>query len=187
MVYRSLGRSGLKVSILSYGNMTTNGNNEAEQSHFEMTDKCIRAGINFFDTAEVYGSGVAETILGKNLKTGDWDLDDLIITTKLMPSVGKMYGNSRKRLKRGIVNSLERMQLDHVDILYLHRPDNFVPLEEQVRAMNQIIEDDLAYYWGTSQFTPQSLLEIFRICDKYGLIPPIVEQVEYSMLERRYV
>ena len=84
----------------------------------------------------MYGYGGAETILGKNLKTGGWDLDDLIITTKLLPMCGKMYGNSRKRLRKGMVDSLERMQLDHVDVIYLHRPDHEVPLEEQVRAMN---------------------------------------------------
>lgn len=195
MEYRYLGRSGLKVSVLSYGNMTTGmglftGKKDVydiamENHHQELMEKCISLGINFFDTAEIYGTGLSEVYLGNNIKRGNWDRDDLIITTKFNPRSGGIQGNSRKRLRQGINQSLKRLQLDNVDIAYLHRPDKDVPLKEQISALNEMIENDQAYYWGTSEFSAESLSEIFGICEKYGFIEPIVEQCEYNMLSRK--
>jgi voltage-dependent potassium channel beta subunit len=186
MEYRSLGRSGLKVSALSFGNMTSGWNTETEQWSFESLDKCIRAGVNFIDTAEFYGFGIAETVLGRNLKQGGWDRDDLVITAKVNPKgLAGVHGLSRKHIMRSLRNSLKRTQLDNVDIIYLHRFDHEVPLEESIRAVNQLIDEDKAYYWGTSEFLPQQLVECHRICEKYGLIPPIVEQCEYNLLYRK--
>ena len=90
-------------------------------------------------------------------------------------------------MRRGLRDSLTRLQLDNVDVLFLHRSDNEVPLLEQVRTMNQFIEDEKTYYWGTSEYTPQMLMEIHHICDKYGYVHPIVEQCEYNMLHRQKV
>ncbi|CAG9314358.1 unnamed protein product [Blepharisma stoltei] len=187
MEYRYLGRSGLKVSVLSFGNMTSGWGDGTEQWNFECVDKCIRRGVNFFDTAEFYGLGIAETVLGRNFKQGGYDRDDLIITTKLAPSGFGIQGLSRKRIRQAIDHSLERMQLDYVDVLYLHRFDPEVPLEESIRIINEIIESDKAFYWGTSAFTPQQISECFAICEKHGWIPPIVEQCEYHMFERGIV
>lgn len=194
MDYRYLGNSGLKVSVLGFGNMTTGMNffrgkedvldPEIEQNHFLMTERCIKAGINFFDTAEIYGLGTSEVILGRNLKQGNWDRDELIITTKMNPRLTGIQGMSRKRLRSGVAKSLDRMQLDHVDLLYLHRFDYDVPLKESVSVMNECIENDQAFYWGTSEFTPQQLVECHLICEKYGFSPPVVEQCEYNMLVR---
>lgn len=186
MEYRSLGRSGLKVSVLSFGNMTSGWSKETEQWSFECTEKVIRAGVNFIDTAEFYGFGIAETVLGRNLKQGGWDRDDLVITAKVNPKgLAGVHGLSRKHIRRSLRNSLKRTQLDNVDILYLHRFDHEVPLEESIRAVNQLIDEDKAYYWGTSEFTPQQLVECHRICEQHGLIPPIVEQCEYNLLHRK--
>ncbi|CAG9314362.1 unnamed protein product [Blepharisma stoltei] len=187
MKYRYLGRSGLKVSVLGFGNMTSGWAEGAEEWNSQCIDKCIKKGVNFFDTAELYGSGVAETILGRNLKQGGYDRDDLIITTKFFPSKFGIQGLSRKRLRQAIDHSLERMQLDYVDIIYLHRFDPEVPLEESIRIANEIIDSDKAFYWGTSNFTPQQISECFTICEKHGWIPPIVEQCEYHMFEREIV
>ena len=194
MEYRNLGRSGLKVSALSYGNMTTGIkslfgkedplNSEVEQANFEIIDKIVKAGINFIDTAEIYGNGISEIILGKNLKQGVWDRDDLVISTKLMPSKGGIQGLSRKRIRNGFPKSLERLQLDYVDVLFIHRIDLEVPLKETISAINEIIDNDQAFYWGTSEFTPAQISECHLICEKYGWIPPIVEQCEYNMLHR---
>ena len=197
MEYRNLGNSGLKVSALSYGNMTSGMgifkgikdvyDVEVEKHHLAMMGKCISLGINFFDTAEVYGFHLSEIYLGNNIKQGGWDRDELIITTKFNPGqkIAGIQSNSRKRLRVGMKKSLERLQLDNVDVIYLHRPDDSVPLKEQISAMNEFIENDYAYYWGTSEFTAESLNEIFMLCEKYGWIAPIVEQCEYNMLTRK--
>lgn len=197
MEYRNLGRSGLKVSAFSYGNMTSgmgmfHGQKDeydvsVEQHHLSIMTECINKGINFFDTAEVYGYGLSEVYLGNNLKQGAWDRDELIITTKFNPHprIAGIQGNSRKRIRVGMQKSLKRLQLDNVDVIYLHRPDHDVPLKEQVSVMNEMIEKDYAYYWGTSEFTSESITEIFSICDKYGWNYPIVEQCEYNMLTRK--
>ncbi|CAG9314361.1 unnamed protein product [Blepharisma stoltei] len=184
MKYRYLGRSGLKVSVVSFGNMTSGWADGTEEWNFQCVDKCIRRGVNFFDTAEFYGFGIAETILGRNIKQGGYDRDDLIITTKFFPSNFGIQGLSRKRLRQAIDHSLERMQLDYVDVIYLHRFDAEVPLEETIRIANEIIDNDKAFYWGTSNFTPQQISECFTICEKHGWIPPIVEQCEYHMFRR---
>ena len=196
MEYRNLGRSGLKVSVLSYGNMTSGMGMfkgikdeydvSVERHHLDLMTECIRLGINFFDTAEIYGGSLSEVYLGNNLKQGGWDRDDLILTTKFhpMPSAAGIQGNSRKRLRTAMRASLKRMQLDNVDIVYLHRPDADVPLKEQCSIMNELIENESAYYWGTSEFKPEYLSEIHSICEKHGWTAPIVEQCEYNMLTR---
>ena len=194
MEYRYLGRSGLKVSALSYGNMTSGMgffkgkpaplDSFVEQTHFEIIERSIKAGINFFDTAEFYGSGTSEVILGRNLKQGGWDRDELIISTKLNPTFGGLQGLSRKRMRQGYAKSLERLQLDYADVVFLHRFDYDVPLKESISTINEFIENDQAFYWGTSEFTPAQISECHLICEKYGWIPPIVEQCEYNMLTR---
>jgi voltage-dependent potassium channel beta subunit len=186
MEYRHLGRSGLKVSALSIGNWLTCDNPEVEEVQFNCFSRAINNGINFLDTAEVYGMGSAETILGNILKRGDWDRDRLVISTKFMRSgVGpNRAGLSRKRLVQAMRNSLKRLQLDYADIFFLHRPDPETPLEESVRAITHLIESGKADYWGVSEFTVQEIMMIYDICDKYGLPYPSAEQCQYHMLHR---
>lgn len=189
MEYRNLGPTGLKVSFFSFGNMTASMSTETESWNYEIVDKCIRAGVNYFDSAEMYGDGVAETVLGRNLKQGGWDRDDLVISLKLMcrGNLAGIQGLSSKHIRQGVRNSLSRMQLDYADVFFLHRFDPEVPLYEQIRTVNQLLEDDKFFYWGTSMFTPQQLLECYQICDKYGFHYPVVEQCEYNMLVRKNV
>ena len=186
MEYRSLGNSGLKVSALCVGTMTSGwgGTQDHEAWAFDVLNKSIAAGVNMIDTAEFYGLGKAETILGKNLKQGGWDRDDLILTTKFAVSGFGIQGLALKHIRQSMRASLERLQQEHSDVLFLHRYDPEVPLLECVRAMNDLIDKDYAYYWGTSMFTPQQILECHRLCAKYGLIPPIVEQCQYNLLDR---
>ena len=188
MEYRSLGNSGLKVSVLSFGNSVSYykvpNASEQEPLNFQCIQACINAGINFFDTSEAYGNGMSEQILGNNLKQGGWDRDELIISTKLMPSHGGLQGNSKKRMRVGIKNSLKRLSLDNVDILELHKLDDQVPLLSQVKTVNEFIEQDLAYYWCTNQCTSDQIIEIHKICEKYGFVPPIADQCQYNMLFR---
>lgn len=183
MLYRNLGNSGLKVSALSIGNWLTGHNLDFEETQFQVFSRFIDAGVNFLDTAEIYGAGSAETILGNVIKRGGWDRDNLVISTKFL-RCGSSVGLSRKRLIQSMKKSLTRLQLDYVDVMFLHRFDHEVPLEETVRAVNHLIEKGKASYWGTSEFTAQQLMEVHKICEKYGYETPIAEQCQYSMLIR---
>ena len=160
---------------------------ELEQTNFQYIDMCIKAGINFFDTAEIYGLGLSEIILGKNLQQGGWDRDELVISTKLCPAYTGIQGNSRKRMRSGINQSLKRLQLNNVDMLFLHRIDDQTTLKEQISTINEFIDSEKTYYWGTSESTIGELEEIFKICEKYGFVAPIAEQSQYNMLVRKRI
>jgi voltage-dependent potassium channel beta subunit len=188
MVYKNLGNSGLKVSALSIGNWLNGHNLNVEETQMKVFSKFIDAGVNFLDTAEIYGFGNAETILGKTLKAGGWNRDELVISTKFIRAdQGNGVGLSRKRLVQAMRNSLKRLQLDYVDIMFLHRFDHEVPLEETVRAVSHLIDQGKASYWGTSEFTPLQLMEVYKICDRYGYNYPIAEQCQYNMFIRENV
>lgn len=193
MEYQYLGNSGLKVSILSLGYSTTGIDvntvlsPEFEQSKFESMDLCIKFGINFFDTSEVYSNGLSEIILGKNLKQGGWDRDELVIATKLYPPPHAIFGNGRKRIRERMKKSLERLQLDNVDILYLHRPDLHTPILEQISVVNELLDNEQTYYWGTSEFSSSQIEEIYYLCEKHGFVPPIADQCQYNMLFRKTI
>jgi aryl-alcohol dehydrogenase-like predicted oxidoreductase len=142
MQYRNLGGSGLKVSVLSYGNWLTGHNAEAEAANFDCIKKSIESGVNFIDTAEIYGMGTAETIVGNALKKGEWEREELVVSTKFFKCGDGVNrtGLSRKHLIEGMRNSLKRLQLDYVDIMFLHRPSLDTPLEESIRAVNHLID-----------------------------------------------
>ncbi|OMJ67949.1 hypothetical protein SteCoe_34750 [Stentor coeruleus] len=198
MEYRSLGNSGLSVSLLGFGNHgacyeTLRGGKdiitpELEDTYFNYTKICIDSGMTFLDTSEFYGFGVAEMLLGRILKRGAWDRDELVISTKLWPAMrGIIQGVCKKRIRYGIRDSLKRLDLDFVDILYVHRPDYETPVLEYVKAMNEAIDNEQTLYWGTSTFSPRELQEIFYVCEKYGYAPPITDQCNYCMLTREDV
>lgn len=182
MTYRSLGNSGLRVSSLSYGNYLLDG----QENSFACYSAALNNGVNFLDTAEAYDFGGAETILGNTLKRGEWPRDELVVTTKFM--WGRLsrtaVGLGRKRLIQGVRNSLKRLQLDYIDVLFLHRVDMECPIEETVRTVGHLIEQGKADYWGTSEYNSKQITDIFRLCDKHGYPYPIVEQAEYNMLAR---
>lgn len=186
MEMRSLGPSGLKVSVLSYGNWLTSNDKSAEESTIACIKRCWEHGINFFDTAEIYGNGTAEIIMGNALKALNVPREQLVISTKLLKGGETVNerGLSRKHIIEGLNNSLKRLQLDYVDVVFCHRPDSETPIEETVRAMNYLIENGKAFYWGTSEHSAEEIQQIYAVCDKYGLIKPIVEQPQYNMLCR---
>lgn len=198
MEYRFLGPTGLKVSALSYGTMTFDDFSKEDQ-YFEIFKKCFDSGINFFDTAESYGkkNSESEIILGHLIKRLNVPRSQLVISTKVffqsldVESLGNLdnmkpntSGLSRKHIIEAIKNSLKRLQLDYVDVFFCHRPDFETPLEETCRAMNWVIEQGLAYYWGTSEWSAERIKEAFGICDRLGLIRPVVEQPQYNMFNR---
>ncbi len=186
MEYRYLGRSGLQVSALSLGAWVTYGGQVGEQTALECMTAAYEAGVNFFDNAEAYARGNAETVMGKVLKTTGWPRADLVISTKIFWGGSKpnRTGLSRKHLIEGIQASLARLQLDYVDLLFCHRPDIYTPIEETVRAMNFIIAQGWAFYWGTSEWSAAQIMEAHAIARQLNLIPPLMEQPQYNMFTR---
>ena len=183
MEYRYLGNSGLRVSVVGFGNWVNNLNDEVNKECFK---KALENGINFFDTAEGYGFGKGELSFGKAIKELNIPREKIVVSTKLFkigddPNDGFL---SRKHICEAIKNSLKRLQLEYVDVVFCHRYDCGTPLEETCKAINWVIEQGYADYWGTSEWTASQIMEAYSICDKLGLIRPIVEQCQYNMLFR---
>ncbi|KAL2819302.1 NADP-dependent oxidoreductase domain-containing protein [Aspergillus cavernicola] len=193
MVYRRLGNSGLHVSALGLGGWLTFGGHVDNEITFQCMKQAYDCGINFFDTAESYAGGQSEIVMGQAIKKFGWKRNDLVISTKLNWGLANgeilinNHGLSRKHVIEGTQASLERLQLNYVDIIYAHRPDRLTPMEETVRAFNFVIEKGWAFYWGTSEWSADEIAEACGIAKSLGLISPIVEQPLYNMLDREKV
>jgi voltage-dependent potassium channel beta subunit len=189
MEYRHLGRSGLNVSALSLGAWVTYGSQVGEEVALACMKAAFDAGVNFFDNAEAYASGRAESVMGNVIRRLGWRRSDLVISTKLFWG-GKGpndRGLSRKRIIEGTDASLRRLQLDHVDLLFCHRPDPETPIEETVRAMNHVLNQGKVLYWGTSEWSAQDIREAAAIARREHLIGPHMEQPQYHMFHRERV
>lgn len=189
MEYRFLGASGLQLSALSFGAWVTFGDQINEDVALEIMSSAFDAGINFFDNAEVYAGGRAETIMGNVIKKAGWKRSDLVISTKIYWG-GKGRndnGLSRKHIIEGTNAALKRLQLEYVDLIFCHRPDLFTPIEETVWAMNHILAQGKAFYWGTSEWSAAQIMEAYAIARREHLIPPLMEQPEYNMFKRERV
>jgi voltage-dependent potassium channel beta subunit len=184
--YRYLGRSGLQVSALSLGGWVTWGQQVGEDIAYETMVEAQKNGVNFFDTAEVYAEGRSEIAMGKAIKRAGWKRSDLVLSTKLFWGGEGVNdkGLSRKHIIEGLEASLARLQLDYVDLLFCHRPDKRTPIEETVRAMTHVINQGKVYYWGTSEWSAQEIMEAHAIARREHLIPPLMEQPEYNMFAR---
>jgi voltage-dependent potassium channel beta subunit len=186
MEYRHLGHSGLSISVISLGAWVTYGSQVGEDVALECMKVAFDGGVNFFDNAEAYASGRAETIMGNVIRKAGWRRSDLVISTKLFWG-GKGpndTGLSRKRIIEGTDASLRRLQLDHVDLLFCHRPDPKTPIEETVRAMNHVLNQGKALYWGTSEWSADDIREASAIAENEHLIGPLMEQPQYHMFHR---
>ena len=164
MEYRFLGRSGLKVSALSFGAWVTFGDQMGVDEAYACMKTAYDQGCNFFDNAEVYAAGQAETIMGEVLRKAGWRRSDLVISTKIFwggrpgPDGKVVYGAndrglSRKHIIEGTDAALRRLGLDYVDLIFCHRPDVDTPVEETVWAMNHVLQQGKALYWGTSEWS----------------------------------
>lgn len=191
MEYRHLGRTGLKVSVLSLGSWVTFSHQVGLDTAVESMAAAYEAGVNFFDNAEVYAGGKAEEIMGAALKKLGWRRGSYLVSTKffwgLHDGINERNTLNRKRLMEAIDGSLRRFGLDYVDLVYAHRPDPETPIEETVRAMNDIIVQGKALYWGTSEWRADEIRAAWEIADRYGWHKPVVEQPQYNLLHRERV
>ncbi|KAG7219859.1 hypothetical protein INR49_018811 [Caranx melampygus] len=189
MIYRNLGKSGLRVSCLGLGTWVTFGGQITTEVAEELMTMAYDSGINLFDTAEVYNAGKAEVVLGSIIKKKGWRRSSLVITTKIFWG-GKAEmerGLSRKHIIEGLRASLERLQLEYIDVIFANRPDPNTPIEETVRAMTHVINHGMAMYWGTSRWTSMEIMEAYSVARQFNQIPPICEQAEYHMFQREKV
>jgi voltage-dependent potassium channel beta subunit len=189
MEYRNLGHSGLEISALSLGAWVTYGEQVGEDVAYECMKAALDAGVNFFDNAEAYGRGNAEVVMGNVIKKAGWRRSDLVISTKIFWGGRGPNNNglSRKHIIEGTHASLQRLQMDYVDLIFCHRPDNRTPIEETVRAMNYVIDQGMAFYWGTSEWSAVQIMEAHAIARRLNLIPPLMEQPQYNMFHRERV
>jgi voltage-dependent potassium channel beta subunit len=189
MNYRRLGKAGLKISELSLGAWVTYG----EQVGQDVAEKCMAAaydhGVNFFDNAEGYGRGQAEIVVGNVIKKMGWRREDLVLSTKIFwgGEGPNDRGLSHKHVVEGVNNALKRLQVDYVDLVFCHRPDPNTPIEETVRAMDQVIKSGKAFYWGTSEWSAAEIMRADGLARQYNLTPPSMEQPQYNMFVRERV
>ena len=194
MKYRNLGRSGLRVSELSFGSWITFGNQIDSNISEELMKTAYDAGINFFDNAEVYAEGRSEEVMGKLLKQFGWRRDSYILSSKaffgiwgLKESRPTQKGNTMKHLTEACHQALERLQTDYLDLFFCHRPDKNTPIEETVWAMHKLIMQGKILYWGTSEWSGVEIMEAHMVARQHNLIPPTMEQPQYNMLHREKV
>jgi voltage-dependent potassium channel beta subunit len=189
MDYRFLGSSGLKISALSFGSWVTFGDQIGEDVASECMKIAYDSGINFFDNAEAYAHGRAEVMMGNIIKKAGWKRSDLVVSTKIFwgGSGPNDNGLSRKHLIEGTQASLRRLQMDYVDLIFCHRPDPDTPIEETVRAMNSIVNQGQALYWGTSEWSARQITAAYHIARQEHLVPPTMEQPQYNMFHRERV
>lgn len=188
MQYRHLGKTGIQVSELSFGSWVTFHNQADVNAAVKMMAAAYDAGVNFFDNAEVYAGGKSEEVMGNAIKELKWRRGSYLVSTKLFWGLHKNVNErntlNRKRLIEGINGSLQRLQLDYVDLLYCHRPDQTTPIEETVWAMHNIIEWGKALYWGTSEWAAAEIVAAMEIAERHHLHKPVVEQPIYNLFER---
>ncbi len=188
MEYRHLGRSGIRVSELSLGSWVTFHTQSDIKAAAEIMAAAYDAGVNFFDNAESYAGGESERVMGAALKKLKWRRGSYLVSTKLYwglyDGVNEKNTLNRKRLIEGINGSLERFQLEYVDLLFCHRADKTTPIEETVWAMHNIVEQGKAFYWGTSEWSVAEIVEAIAIAERHHLHKPVMEQPIYNLFAR---
>lgn len=194
MQYRRLGRSGLQVSALSLGSWVTYANQVQVDAAVELMAAARDAGVNFFDNAEVYANGQSETVMGEALRRLGWARLDYVVSTKFFwgldregAGINRRDTLNRKYLMQAIDGSLGRFGLEHIDLVYCHRPDPHTPIEETVWAMSDIITQGKALYWGTSEWSAADIRAAWEIAERHHLHKPVMEQPQYHLFHRQRV
>jgi voltage-dependent potassium channel beta subunit len=186
MRYRRLGRSGLKVSELSLGAWVTYGSQVGDDVALDCMSAAYDAGVNFFDNAEAYGGGRAETTMGHVLRKKGWRRESLVLSTKIFwgGSGPNDKGLSHKHVIEGVHAALRRLQVDYVDLAFCHRPDPETPIEETVRAWDILVRQGKVFYWGTSEWSADDVFRAHEFATSNGLTPPTMEQPQYNLFVR---
>ncbi len=186
MEYRQLGRSGLRVSELSLGAWVTYGGQVGEDVALECMSAAHDSGVNFFDNAEAYARGNAEIVMGNVIKKLGWRREDIVVSSKVFwgGEGPNDRGLSRKHIFEACRNSIRRLQLDYLDLFFCHRPDPNTPIEETVRAIDDLVHQGKVLYWGTSEWTAADIMRAYGIAMEHDLVPPTMEQPQYNMLHR---
>jgi voltage-dependent potassium channel beta subunit len=193
MKYRRLGNAGLKVSELSFGSWLTFGNQISDELAEGLMRKCYENGVNFFDNAEGYARGRSELVMGKILQKVGWPRDTWLVSSKVFfgaaeePQKPNQYGLSRKHVFEACHAAMRRLRVDYLDLFFCHRPDPETPIEETVRVMSDLIAHGKVLYWGTSEWSAQEIMQAVTISRQYNLVPPTMEQPQYSLLVRERV
>ena len=190
MKYRKLGRSGLKISELSFGSWVTFNKQVDSRLAEKMFGMCFDAGVNFFDNAEGYEAGESEVVMGKALKLLNRPRDSYCVSSKVFFGANKkpsptQIGLSRKHITEACHQALKRLQVDYLDLYFCHRADPETPIGETVWAMHNLINQGKILYWGTSEWTAEEITEAYEFAEKNHLIPPTMEQPQYNLLDRK--
>lgn len=187
MQYNKLGKAGLRLSEMSFGSWITFGKQIGLPEIKLLMHTAFDNGINFFDNAESYAHGEAEILMGKAMK--EFRREDLVVSTKIFwgGNGPNDTGLSRKHLIEGTKNSLKRLRVDHVDLLYCHRPDPNTPIEETVLAMDYLVRGGFAFYWGTSEWSELQIQEAYDLAEKLNCIKPSMEQPKYNLFFRDHL
>ena len=191
MEYRRLGKTGLQLSVLSYGSWVTFSKQVDDTASDRLMGLAYDNGINFFDNAEGYEGGRSEEIMGRTLKNKNWDRTSYCISSKAFfglhgkdnkPNQG---GLSRKHLTEACHGALQRLQSDYLDLFFCHRPDPETPMDEIVWTMNILLQQGKILYWGTSEWSAGEIMEAHKVADRLNLIGPAMEQPQYNLFERQ--
>ena len=190
MEYRTLGKSGLKVSELSFGSWVTFNTQVNTKLAEDMFKVCFDSGINFFDNAEGYDRGKSEEVMGQALKSINEPRDSYCVSSKVFFSSTSnpkptQLGLSKKHVTEACHQAMKRLQVDYLDLYFCHRADPDTPIGETVWAMHNLITQGKVLYWGTSEWTAEEITEAYKFAEKNHLTPPTMEQPQYNLLDRR--
>jgi voltage-dependent potassium channel beta subunit len=190
MEYRYMGKTGLQLSVLSFGSWVSFHKQISDDVADELMGIAYDNGVNFFDNAEVYALAESEKMMGRVLKKKNWDRTSYTVSSKAFfgwrgkENKPNQTGLSRKHLTEACNEALQRLQTDYLDLYFCHRPDKAVPIEEVVWTMHNLIQQGKILYWGTSEWSGVEIMEAHRVAHQYGLIGPAMEQPQYNLLER---
>ncbi|MBM3914550.1 MAG: aldo/keto reductase [Sphingomonadales bacterium] len=193
MEYRYMGKTGLQLSVLSFGSWVSFHKQINDHVADELMGMAYDQGVNFFDNAEVYALGESEKMMGRVLHKKGWDRTSYVLSSKVFwgwrgkENKPNQHGLSRKHITEACHEALQRLQTDYLDLYFCHRPDKNVPIEEVVWSMHNLITQGKILYWGTSEWSGVEIMEAHRVAQHYGLIGPSVEQPQYNLFERNKI
>ncbi len=193
MEYRRMGKTGLQLSLLSFGSWVTFHKQIDDSIADELISIAYENGVNFFDNAEVYAAGESEKMMGRILKKKNWDRTSYTVSSKAFfgwrgkQNKPNQTGLSRKHLVEACHEAMQRLQVDYLDLFFCHRPDKNTPIQEVVWTMNLLMQQGKILYWGTSEWSGVEIMEAHRVAQEYKLIGPVVEQPQYNLFEREKV